>query len=105
MDFSRPDSITADGVRQLSLRDIVLAVNDARRMDRKHDHPQGNNAALVHFLRGQAMALRQLYETGADGTLAVQPMFYGEQHGRWLRPAFGLKRTYSPFIVREAGDR
>ncbi|QPO25244.1 small capsid protein [Bovine alphaherpesvirus 2] len=101
MEFHRPDTITVDGVRDIPLRDIVLRVNNSRRLDHTHDHPLGNQAAVRYFIRGQAAALAQLGMDHANNTLAPQPMFYWESQGRWLRPSFGLKRTFSPFIARD----
>ncbi|BBM13207.1 small capsid protein [pteropodid alphaherpesvirus 2] len=99
--FHRPTSINVDDVRAMSLRDLVLAVNTSRNIDHGYDHPLGNHTAVRNFVRGQAGALAQLCNQHANNTFATQPMFSHEAPADWLRPTFGLRRTFSPFVVRD----
>lgn len=100
--FHRPSTITADNVRALGMRGLVLATNNAQFiMDNSYPHPHGTQGAVREFLRGQAAALTDLGVTHANNTFAPQPMFAGDAAAEWLRPSFGLKRTYSPFVVRD----
>ncbi|AAP41453.1 small capsid protein [Macacine alphaherpesvirus 1] len=97
--FHLPDTLHPERIQALGLREIVLAVNEARPIDHTHDHPLGNRAAARNFIRGQAGALADLCRAHANHTLELQPMFSREAPGAWLRPAFGLRRTYMPFLA------
>ncbi|ARS01673.1 small capsid protein [Macacine alphaherpesvirus 1] len=97
--FHRPDTLHPERVQALGMREIVLAVNEAQPIDHTHDHPLGNRAAARNFIRGQAGALADLCRAHANHTLELQPMFGGEAPGAWLRPSFGLRRTYMPFLA------
>ncbi|ADO13792.1 small capsid protein [Saimiriine alphaherpesvirus 1] len=102
VNFSHPDSISARAVGAMELRDIIRAVNSTAPIDAQHPHPRGNAAAAQAYVRGLAGALTQLYNAHANNTLAPQPMFASPDPASWLRPTFGLKRTFSPFTPTAA---
>ncbi|AMB17060.1 small capsid protein [Macropodid alphaherpesvirus 1] len=99
LQFHRPVTIKACEVKKLPLGELITEVNAAPQLTPDHNHPEGNHVAAREFLRGQASALRQLCRAHSKNTFERQPMFYGESNNAWLRPTFGLRRTFSPFFV------
>ncbi|AQS79180.1 small capsid protein [Ateline alphaherpesvirus 1] len=97
VNFGRPNTISARAVGAMDMRHIIQQVNAAPPPDQQHEHPRGNAAAAHSYVRGLAGALTALYNAHAHNTLAPQPMFAAPDPASWLRPAFGLKRTFSPF--------
>ncbi|QOD40182.1 small capsid protein [Macropodid alphaherpesvirus 4] len=98
--FNLPATIKACEIKKMNISDLITRVNAAPPIDPDNNPPDVTSAAVHEFLLGQTSSFRHLCRSHSKNTIERQPMFFGESNNTWLRPTFGLRRTFSPFMVK-----
>ncbi|QOD40255.1 small capsid protein [Macropodid alphaherpesvirus 2] len=100
LQFHLPATIKTCEIKKLPIDELITRVNAAPPIDPDNTPPDVTRTAAHEFLLGQTSAFRHLCRSHSKNTIERQPMFFGESNNTWLRPTFGLRRTFSPFMVK-----
>ncbi|UJO49894.1 UL35 [anatid alphaherpesvirus 1] len=101
-DPRRPETYTYEALSAVPFFALLMELNSVS----GHANVRQNtvSAARLALIRALSAGLTTIRRANDDATLGRYPMFGRTDGASWVRPSFGLKRTFSPRIIRDAPD-